>query len=371
MIQRTLRIAALLLVLGVLAAGCSKTIVVQRYPDFASDQLTTVAVLGTLDESGQPRAPVVVTEAVTAQLKRNGTYQVVPRGALQQLIGPVPPPPDQTSIDAALAALRRTGSAQALLVTRIIEFGAATAQRSHIEADHYPSYGWYWYHRRGYARHHYPPYYYRPSYTVYYTTVHQGFVRLAARLVDVATGEDLYATPAPVVATVASEGNPPELTPGACREEAARIAARRLIDQIAVVRRETKLKPNDALRLLRSGPDGAGEEADEFSLDLPTLLARVALTPVCHRNTFTLRLCGDEGDDKDTPLAEQTFTWDRKQETMDFTFDLSALAPGKYRLAFLHNGKEAFDQNFRLRPAREREKEGESKELPPPPKADK
>lgn len=347
---RRLALSLLLCAAGA-AAGCSEKMRIDRYPDFYSPDLRTIAVLPLANETRDARAGRIVTDRLVEALKANGTYKVIaPQQTLDLLAKADVKPGAEGDAKVAARALGKLGLCQIVLTGRVEEFGALSTHRTYIRPEYWYDGYYYGGYRRGryYRRWNYP-YYGWPDYSVHHTGYHEGNVSAEAALLSAADGSEVFRLPSTARATVISEGDPPDLTPAGCLDEAARACAWRVVDQIAVVSREIEIKPKEALRIAKARTGPTWQFDDDFRIDDEEMFVVVALPAICDRNVFRLEITRKG---QDAVLAEQELTWSSKLAPMGVRFSPRKLAadagPGTFEVHFRRGSKTIMSRKFHI-----------------------
>jgi hypothetical protein len=310
------------------ASGCTKTIVVRRYPAFWTPELKTVAVLPLANDSLDVRAGEFMTDRLTEALRANGTYEVVGAGELVRRVESaglaIRPGDDETAI---AATLRKLGGIQAFVVGRVKVLSADRWAATDVVSPHVWYGGGYGWGRGGWRQG------VGWSAPIYAHSAHgQAFAAMTAAVVRVSDGRRLYTTAGPVTARVSTEGYPPP-TPGELLDQAARAAAERLVAEVAIVERELKIKAGKVLRTGRRRWDGTVKYTDDFDREDEQMLVVIRLPAEADRNRFRLTVSREGAEE---PIAEEQFAWSRTQEAKEFSFSPSDLAKaggtGEYKI---------------------------------------
>jgi len=261
--------------------GCTKTIEVNRYPDFYTPDIESVAILPFDNDTLTVNAGRYVSEQLAIALGDNGTYGVIDSD--QMASGPGGEDvknlrPHDTQAAAELVA--RFTKARAFITGRVTTF--TSAEYNYIWRHRGYGYGWY---GRGPFRH----------YPINMSTHNEGRARISAKLVVISGTQILSQTPMQVSKTVFSDGYRPYLTPDECLIEAAKRAVGKLVDRFAVVRVRVKIPLDKVLKATVA--DGHIE-------------AIVKLPGQCRGNPFRLEAVAEGLAD---PVIIREFIWSGKQ----------------------------------------------------------
>jgi len=350
---KTVLIAAML---AATVGGCGKKLRILQYPEFYDGAIRTVAVLPMSNTTLRKQAGPYVTDRVTAELARNGTYAVIPAeellARLQARDIELPALPTE-----AAAALRRLGGVDAFLSGTVVEFSAASYAHLDVDTDYFyaGSHGYGYGYRRGY---HGTPFF-RSSRYYDYSVRNVGVASIQASLVRVSDGQVLYGSVLPAGARVQSQGDPPGRTPESCLMEAADRAAKELVSRVAVSPGEVKVNPGKALRTAREKPNGEIDYTGSFRGDEKLMLIVVTLPAAADRNQFRVEIVPKV--DKATaevnppaPLAKVAFPYEASKGRR--VLELSpadiyrAAGEGKYRIRFFSeiDPAPAFTREFKI-----------------------
>ncbi|MHC4294187.1 MAG: hypothetical protein ACYSTL_01225, partial [Planctomycetota bacterium] len=206
MVRDRLKRIAILVALSVFAligAGCSQEIPIRQYPRFYTSELKTVAVAPFYSQMFRDRPGQIFADRLAAGLAANGTYKIVNPADLPAPSAHRRDDAGETeSIVELLNYLKKRGDVQGVIVGSIEAYQGATYM------THYPSYRYGYY--RPYYRH-YPYYggYWYHDYSDYvYSVRNEATVAIYSRIIRVADGETLAATPGLVSMTMHSYGYP-------------------------------------------------------------------------------------------------------------------------------------------------------------------
>ncbi|MHC4983582.1 MAG: CsgG/HfaB family protein [Planctomycetota bacterium] len=327
---------AALAALALAAAGCDKTMTVRRFPEFYTPQLKAVAVLPLGNDSLTPNAGKYVTRRLVDALKANRTYEVLGPAELRARLAAaglnLPAEADARNV---AQRLRRLGGLQAFITGRVTTFGAdnypprvyyhgyrtfSGGRRGRFHFGHgYPVYGWDTY---------YPAYAYYPYM--------QAYVAVDVALVSVETGEAIYSPPR-LEARASSDGYR-LYTSQDLLDQAARLVARAVLEELAVVRKQVKLSPARDLRTARVAEGGRLTFTDSFGADEQEMIVVLRLPAAADQNRFRISIVRKGADEE---LAAESFIWSRKDDVRRFVFSPRKLAesagPGEYEVRF-HSG---------------------------------
>ncbi len=330
----------------VAVAGCDTRMTVQRYPEFYTPQLKTVAVLPFVNDSLNPEAGRFATDRVAAALKANGTYTVLdPRELKARLDAAGIALPPATDAAAVREAIRRLGDVQAYLTGRVAAFSADTYTRvdttyGYAQVGNYGGWG----RRRGWG------YGGGTTFPIYsYSTYSQAYVALSARLTETAGGDVLHATVAPVSARATSRDAPPP-TLGEMLGRATDQAAGALVGQFAIAPVTVKVRGGRDLRTARRLGDGTLKNTNDFRADEPEMVVVLHLPPAADRNAFRLAVWREHGQRE---LAGAGFTWSRGGPSREFVFSPRQLAEaagkGDYEVRFLAGTRTVMRAKFKIK----------------------
>jgi len=323
------------------AAGCDTTMTVQRYPAFYDPSLKSLAVLPFTNATLHARAGEFLAGRLAAALQANGTYEVTgPEELKAKLAAAKIALPPKAAAGAMLAAVRKLGGIQAVLIGTVTGFSADRGSTVEIDDWYGPGFGWgYWRH----GHHYYGSYATARQY--YYT---HAYVSAGASMVRVADGRTIHATVSPLAARVRSRGDV-DRTRSEVLSEAADAVVRALVGEFAVAPTRLKISRGKTLRTARPQEGGTLELTDDFRADEDTMCVLVRLPAEADRNPFRLTITEKK---HHKVLAEETFTWSAKDETRQFTFSPRKLAEAaggeKFRVTLHLRDEPVVDRGFKI-----------------------
>lgn len=299
---------------AVLGAGCGDggsskgRIVVYQYPDFYQPDLKRVAVLPfasrTPDRASGPR----ISDKVSAILTNNRTYEVYTRQNLADVMAEKDLA-DAGIIDADTAMeIGRLKSVQALICGVCNRYEAVS--RTEQRVNNVPIWGR---DERG-----------RPVIVGYrpvpYTWVrHDAFVECQVVVIDTQTGLQIAAVHDPTTAW--AEGSPPGVSLPDLLRRAEEDQVARIVQAIAVVRKEIKLK-GDVLKTATGLYDQKWDWQKKLTPEQKEFFVVVRLPPEADRNNFRIAIVR-KGERED--LAEQAFVWDKQHERFGYGFETAMI----------------------------------------------
>ncbi|MFP4354564.1 MAG: CsgG/HfaB family protein [Phycisphaerae bacterium] len=338
--------------MGLVAAnvGCDKKLVVAQYPGFYTPDLKVVAIAPFENLTDNPNAGRAVSDQLAARLMHNGTYQVLDRARLNELMneqdlmtlrGETPPGLD-----------RLQGTAQAILVGSVTAY-SRTNTRPESRRDPVPRVD-----RNG------NPY---TDYVTWTYVKNEGIVQCSAQLLRIPDGKPIYGTGS-VTGRMTSESTPPPqqaapaMDPNACLAEANRQAVEQLTEHFAVVQKEIKVD-KDAL-ITAASPDSRAEKSDKFFADSPIFIV-VRLPDAAARNTFELVVSNR---DTKQNLCEYRMLWNAGNLITGQYIEIppGQLPPGKYEIKLYskYQQKHALDTKFEIEPVARNTQQASLRERP-------
>jgi len=324
-----------------LLAGCGGTsFQVQQYPPFYTPDLKTAAVAPFDNRTPQVGAGGIVAEGLAGHLALNGTYTVVGPRAVRALLGEEGWTGVPTRREAALlTTLKETGAADALIVGRVLAYGALQTtyvdyEHPDLRLDHGDRHGrWGW------------------SFVVpdvrYVSRTH---VAVEASMIRVADGSVIHATPVPVQATVEVESGWPAV-PETLIREAVDEAVGGLVEEFAIVPVTLRVHSHKALRTAAGREGGTWDYEKSFRASDEQMVVVLRLPRAADRNPF--RLIITPKGEKGTVVASAAFVWSREHEHRGFVFSprkiAAAAGPGKYRVNVYADCERVMRHTFRIK----------------------
>ena len=344
--------AAAILACAAAIGGCGKKMWISQYPSFHTPELKTIAVVDFRNESAYPRAGKIFAEQLAAALRANGTYQVLAGAELADALarGGEKESADADKLGANAAEL---GKVQAVLTGTVTEY----RPRSGFERrQHYPygGLGYYSYRgRHGYYGHwglhgHYPWRSYWGGYDYAWNEAH---VAVTAELIRVRDKAKLYSTGLPVGASVYSAGGPPRRDRCEVLAEATGVVVGKLIERIAVVRRQVKLDAGKALRTAGGRDGDRWRFTDDFRPGQDKMFVLLALPRAADRNAFRLTIVRKGSTEV---LAERELVWSAGDAERAYRFSPKAIAgrggQGDYRVRLHARDQVVMTRSFEIEP---------------------
>jgi len=311
-------VAAVLLTVAAGIGGCAKKIWIDHYPGFYSKDLEVIAVAPFGNDSPYPGAGKIFAEQLAQALRGNRTYEVLAGRELAELRQQSPPGGGAQTLPAGGKLAR----VQAILTGTVVR----CRHRSGFGVR--PSFGFslgYGY-RGGRRRGSYFGGLGWASWPVYHGYIYawdKADLAVTAELIRVSDEAMLYRTPVPVRGSADSKGDPPGADSCEVVRQAAAVAAHRLVGQLAVVRRQVKVHPGEALRVASRREGRKWRFTDDFKPDDDEMHVVVALPPAADRNEFRLTIVRKGSREV---LAETQFTWSARQDCQSFRFSPKDLA---------------------------------------------
>jgi hypothetical protein len=335
----------MLLLLVVVAGGCSKKIWITQYPSWYSSDLKTIAVVPFRSATTSREAGISISEQLARAMMANGTYEVVSQSDVAAMSDQVDLMLYARGGDAAAAAEKFSTlkNVQAILVGTVTTY-SATTQRQHRREPIYA------YNRRTKQS-------YIAGYREYDHVRNEANVAATAALIRVPGGQTVHATAGPVGATSWSEsgsgGSAPSRDPYRCLADAAQQTVAQLVREFAITRREIKVSPDD-FRTAQDLYEGEWDFSDEFAADDDEAYVVLKLPACCDRNRFRLTIVRK---DQREYLHEREFTWDAQYGRYGYRFSPQSVAaagggPGTYVAKFYSGQKPVLEHDFRIVPAR-------------------
>ncbi len=346
------RVSGLLLLVAAMAGCDDSELLVQRYPVFYDAAIKTVAVLPLENHSLHPMAGTFLADRLGDSLRANGTYKVItPKELAGRLSTAGVTMPTKADPEQMADTLQKLEGIDAFLTGTVSRFGAGQGTYTEVYDDPWVDRGYYGgyydrHHRRGYHgggwRREYYPVYRRYTYS-------QAHVSASARMYRVSDAELIYASPAPIAARLTStEGISPMVDE--ILAETADIVARGIVATFAIVPRMLKLDKNDVLRPAIRTSDGRVKHTTNFKPGNDGIYIEVSLPPAADRNDFRLAVARK----KQSPIAEQAFTWDRTESTREFFFALPSVAEagggkGDYEVRLYSDDTMAMERGIKIK----------------------
>jgi hypothetical protein len=327
-----------------LITGCGeKKIVITNFPSFYKGQIKVIAVAPFRNATGEKDVGNIISDAVAAQLAVNGTYKVYNRNDLGVLESERDLRTEMGLDNAKIAAaFRKAGKVQAVLVGTVNIYKTNQTQTPKQE----PIYGM-------------QPYYvgsqlmYRTVVTGYrrYTLIrNDANVVVTARLIRVADGAPIYATPNPIRGTYWAQGSPPPMDGYACLSNATTIAVNQLVRTFAVTSQQIEVKPSRDFRTASELYDNKWTYTDRFSAGATKGYIVLQLPAVCDRNRFRLTIVRK---DVREDLHSEDIVWTKKYGSFGYTFSPLKVAqagggPGEYEAKFYSGPEPVMRHKFRI-----------------------
>jgi len=332
-----LRPAMLLLIASVLAAGCSKEIVITQYPPFYDGSIKAIAVTPFRNQTGVQDAGNIISDKLATRLMANGTYKVYNRNDhrvlsderdLQLDLGQNP--------DKVEAMFQKLGDVQAIL-TGVVSTYSATSRN---EPRQEPIYQYNAYTKQMYVA----------GYRQYVHTRNEANVVATAALLR-RDGTTIYASPYPAQAQIPAEGSPPDKDVFALAAEASDMVSLQLLEQFAVVQKQIKVDPKKALRTASELFENKWTYADSFPATAQQMYVVLELPASCDRNKFALKIVRK---DQREYLAEQEIVWDGKYGSYGYLFNPAQIAAkgggaGTYTVKFFSGPEPVITRDFQIR----------------------
>ncbi len=334
--MRGLRTAVSLVIvaLAVSAGGCKKKLVIVQYPEFYTPDLKVIAIAPFKNHTEHPSAGRSISDQLAAKLVHNGTYQVLDRGRLQELMseqdlmtlrGQTPPGLDKLQ-----------GTAQAILVGSVTSYSATNTTPEYRQAV-VPMLD-----ANGNT--------YNQQVTWTYVR-NEAVVAASAQLLRIPDGKPIYGT-GDVIGRMTSESTPPPeqappaMDPNACLAQARSQAVTQLTEHFAVVQKEIEVD-KDALTTA-AAPGAHVEKTDKFFADSPVFIV-VRLPDLAGRNTFDIIVMNRETKQN---LCKYELTWQAGNQIAGQAIEIppGKLPPGTYevRLFSRYQQKHALDTKFEI-----------------------
>jgi hypothetical protein len=290
----------------------------------------------------------IFADRLAAGLAANGTYKIVNPADLP---APSAHPRDDAGetelIVELLSYLRKRGDVQAVIVGSIEAYQGATYM------THYPSYRYGYY--RPYYRH-YPYYggYWYHDYSDYvYSVRNEATVAIYSRIIRVADGETLAATPGLVSMTMHSYGYPAQEKTLQLLDRSTDAVVEQLLELFAIVPKRIKVDPDKVFRIASGRKDDTWTYEDEFGADDEKMFVVVRLPEIADRNAFRL-IVSREGDRES--LSEIEFMWDSSKGEEIIELSPGQLAQkgggaGDYVAEFKSRGESVMKRKFEIKSA--------------------
>lgn len=325
---------------GSLLTGCGeKDIVITRYPAFFDREIQSVAVAPFFNASGVQGAGNILSDALAAQLVTNGTYTVFNRNDLAVLRNEQDLRTEMGLDNEEIASkFRQAGNVDAVLVGTVNTYAATTSvqQRQDPMPLHNPATGQV-----------------TVMYQTYQITRHEANVSVTARLIRVADGKTLFATPTPAHGNhwAQGQGRPAPLDQMGCLNQAVIKSVNQLVQTFAVTRATIRVKESEDFRTASELYDNEWTWSDDFKTSDTKAFIVLRLPAICNRNRFRLTIVR-KGQRKD--LLEKTIVWDSQYNSFGFPFHPGEVAelgggPGEYECKFYAGPEPAMRHTFRIR----------------------
>ena len=306
-----------------LVVGCNggkkSTITVVRHPEFYQPELKRVAVIPFGDQSGNPEAAKYMGRRLETALVNNKTYEVYTREHLKEVLSEQ----DLAAagiVDSDVARrIGKLGSVQALICGVCSRYGSKSREVM-VEKWVYSQSG---------------------SYTVKVpVTLREAIVECNVVVIDTSTGKHLAAVNSSAPFSWRSDMRAPKnIRRMSVIQVAESLCLARIIDNIAVTKKEVKLK-GKPLRIATGQYDAKWDVQDRIIPADQKLFAVVALPSEAAHNTFKITIVPK---DKRVDLAEQTLVWPEQTTDRGYAFDVKPLVDknglGVYQ-AKLYSGPE-------------------------------
>jgi hypothetical protein len=334
----------LVLLICLIAAGCSQKITITQYPEFYSEDLKTVAVVPFRNTTNIKTAGDTIAEQFARSLAGTQTYQVFSRYDLKTVL-------DEQDLRLALGgdateaakAMGKSGKVQALITGAVTAYSWST--RNEPKRD--PVYS---YDNKGNQ--------YISGYRDWVQTHNEATVAVTAAMLKVSdgSGSTIHATPNPAQATISSDSTsygPPNMDPNACLTVATRNVVNQLVEEFAVVRKVISVSPAKAFRTASDFYDNKYNYTNNFSSNDAKMLVCVNLPACCDRNRFRITVVKDGSREE---LANIELVWQRQWSAGPGThFELSPkeiagkAGPGTYLVKFYSGPEPVLTQKIQIK----------------------
>lgn len=327
--KRGFRVWTLALVLGGLGTlgGCSKKINVVQFPVFYTQELQTIAIVPFKNATRHAGAGDILTDAVAAGMRANGTYKVFNRNELAALL-------DERDRQIAFgdnpkaAAAKLAGiNVQAILVGTVNTYDTSSRSDQRQEPQYiYDQYG-------------------NPRFAgnrIYTVTRNEGHVSFTLSLIRVPGGVPIYSSSGPIEGGWFSQGSPPSLDPVGCLNSAVQEAVAHAVEEFCVVQKTIEVNEKKAFLIASERVDGKWQETDRFTAGETSMFVVVNLPPSADRNRFRIVITPK---DSREAMAGKDITWSRSfsDRGQGFQFSPAAIVAkggtGTY-IAKLYSGEE-------------------------------
>ncbi len=323
-----------------LAAGCGRKFMVNKYPAFYEPSIESVAVMPFENETSYRGAGMAVPGHIAAALAANGTYNVTDPARLTQILEEKQMPRlDPNDYRAVAAELGELNKYQAFVGGKVLSDSFIRTVFEYYGGDdfYYDDYP-YWYY----------PYWYSPYWPYYYGYGGEAYISAKVAMVSVPEGVTLDSVEVKASADVGGISE-------TFRKYAAQVALRdlseKVVSDLAIVPLKIKVSTSKTLRTASSYQNEQWNFTNAFSADQQVMYAVLCLPQGAAMNRFQITVT-PKGEPSNV-IASKDITWQRGEHCQSVEFSPAAIAhsngAGKYLVNFLVRDKVILSSDFTIR----------------------